>query len=67
MNSMITLSRQLGLALLSGSLIFLPSALQAGLFGPKGDSPEEKRQVVLKQREEMMAELYNTPALMWSR
>jgi lipid-binding SYLF domain-containing protein len=33
---------------------------QAGLFGPKGDSAEEKRQNVLKQREEMLAELYKT-------
>ena len=32
----------------------------AGLFSPKGDSPEEKRQVVLKQREEMLADLYKT-------
>ncbi len=30
----------------------------AGLFSPRGDSPEEKRQVVLKQRDEMLAELY---------
>jgi lipid-binding SYLF domain-containing protein len=45
----------LGLALALGSL---PG--QAGLFSPKGDSPEEQRQVVLKQREEMLTELYNT-------
>ena len=32
----------------------------AALFGPRGDSPEEKRQVVLKQRKEMLAELYKT-------
>jgi len=30
----------------------------AGLFGPKGDNPEEKRQTVRKQRDEMLAELY---------
>lgn len=33
---------------------------QAGLFGPKGDNDEEKRQTVLKQRDEMLAELYST-------
>lgn len=33
---------------------------QAGLFGPKGDNDGEKRQTVLKQRDEMLAELYNT-------
>ena len=53
-------ARSLGLTLLGGSLILLPSAIHAGLFGPKGDSPEEKRQVVLKQREWMLAELYKT-------
>ena len=45
----------LGLALALGCL---PS--YAGLFSPKGDTPEEKRQVVLKQREEMLADLYKT-------
>ena len=33
---------------------------QAGLFGPKGDNPEEKRQTVRKQRDEMLAELFKT-------
>ncbi len=55
-----TFTRSLGLALLGSSLIWLPSAIHAGLFGPKGDSPEEKRQVVLKQREEMLSELYKS-------
>jgi lipid-binding SYLF domain-containing protein len=32
----------------------------AGLFGPKGDSVDEKRQTVCKQRDEMLAELYKT-------
>ena len=32
----------------------------AGLFSPRGDSPVEKRQVVLKQRDEMLAQLYQT-------
>jgi lipid-binding SYLF domain-containing protein len=45
----------LSLALVMGSL-----PAQAGLFSPKGNTPEEKRQVVLKQREEMLAELYKT-------
>ena len=27
----------------------------AGLFGPKGDSVEEKRQTIRKQRDEMLA------------
>ena len=45
----------LSLVLALGSL---PS--HAGLFSAKGDTPEEKRQVVLKQREEMLAELYKT-------
>lgn len=40
------------------ALSLLPA--QAGLFSPKGDSPEEKRQVVIKQRDEMLAELYKT-------
>ena len=35
-------------------------SVHAGLFSPKGDSPEEKRQVILKQREEMLADLYKT-------
>jgi lipid-binding SYLF domain-containing protein len=45
----------LGLALAFGS-----QSIHAGLFSPRGDSPEEKQQVVLKQREEMLAELYKT-------
>ena len=37
--------RQLGLALLSGCLLLpLSPAIQAGLFSPKGGSPEEQRQ-----------------------
>ena len=52
--------RQLVLTLLGGSLILLPAALHADLFSPKGGSPEEKRQVVLKQRDKMLADLYKT-------
>jgi len=45
----------LSLALALGSL-----SSQAGLFSPKGDSPEEKRQVILKQRDDMLADLYKS-------
>ena len=48
-------------ALALALLALLPApTTQAGLFSPRGDSPEEKRQVVLKQRDEMLAELYKT-------
>jgi lipid-binding SYLF domain-containing protein len=59
MKYLTNLTRQLGLALIGGSLL-LPSVTRAGLFSPKGDSPGEKRQVVQKQRDEMLAELYKT-------
>jgi lipid-binding SYLF domain-containing protein len=39
----------------------------AALFGPKGDSPEEKRQTIRKQRDEMLAELYKTKPEMKDR
>lgn len=45
---------------LSLALAFGSQSTHAGLFSPKGDSPEEKRQVVLRQREEMLDELYKT-------
>jgi hypothetical protein len=45
---------------LSLALAIGPLTTHAGLFSPKGDSPEEKRQVVTKQRDEMLAELYKT-------
>ena len=45
---------------LSLALAIGPLTSHAGLFSPKGDSPEEKRQVVIKQRDEMLAELYKT-------
>jgi len=51
---------RLGLALLACAAMLLPQAVQAVLFGPKGDSLEEKRQVVRQQRDETLAELYNT-------
>ena len=43
----------LGLILLAGVL-----HAQAGLFGPKGGTDEEKRQTVRKQRDEMLADLF---------
>ena len=39
----------------------------AGLFGPKGDSVEEKRAEVRKQRDAMLAELYQTKPEMKDR
>lgn len=48
-----------GLALLACAFLSIP-ATRAGLFSPKGDSPEEKRQVVRQQRDGMLAELYKT-------
>ncbi len=38
--------------------LMLAGSAQAALFGPKGDSEDEKRANVRKQREEMLAELY---------
>ena len=60
MKSITSIRRRLGLALLGASLVLLPGAARAGLFSPKGDSPEEKRQVVRQQRDAMLAELYKT-------
>jgi len=39
-------------------LIALALPVTAGFFGPKGDSNEEKRAVVRKDREEILAKLY---------
>jgi lipid-binding SYLF domain-containing protein len=35
-------------------------AVQAGLLGPKGDNPDEKKANVRKQRDEMLADVYAT-------
>src|SRR5262245_10001815 len=51
-------SRRLALALLVGSVLSLAFAAQAGLFGPKGDSNDEKKSNVRKQRDEMLEGLY---------
>jgi lipid-binding SYLF domain-containing protein len=48
------------LALLGCAALLLAPTTRAGLFSPKGDNPAEQRQAVLKQREEMLAELYKT-------
>ncbi len=56
----IQFQRRMGCALLGGLFLLLPQASRAALFGPKGDSPEEKRQVVRQQRDAMLAELYKT-------
>jgi lipid-binding SYLF domain-containing protein len=45
------------LLILTAALLALPAA--AGLFSPKGDSVEEKRAKVRKDRDEILARLYN--------
>jgi lipid-binding SYLF domain-containing protein len=45
----------------------LAPASSAALFGPKGDSVDEKRQTVRQQRDEMLAELYRTKPEMKDR
>ncbi len=54
------LSCRWGLAFLGCAAMLLPPASNAALFGPRGGSPEEKRQAVRQQRDEMLAELYKT-------
>jgi lipid-binding SYLF domain-containing protein len=56
-------STVLGLALLAIFATDTPAAL----FGPKGDSVEEKRQTVRTQRDEMLAELYRAKPEMKER
>jgi len=58
MKTLRPVTRRSGLVLLGSSLVALPFALQAGLFGPKGDDLEEKRAVVRKMRDEILAKLY---------
>ena len=40
------------------AIAFLGTHLQAGLFGPSGDTTAEKRDTILKQRDQMLSELY---------
>jgi hypothetical protein len=60
MNHFPAFTRLVGPVVLGGSLLLLSPSTYAGLFSPKGNSPEEKRQVVRKQRDEMLAQLYKT-------
>ncbi|HOW64427.1 MAG TPA: hypothetical protein P5186_15410 [Candidatus Paceibacterota bacterium] len=60
MNYISITMRRLGLMILGCSILIWPQLSSAGLLGPKGDNPEEKRQTVKKQRDEMLAELYRT-------
>jgi lipid-binding SYLF domain-containing protein len=51
---------RLWVAVFGCALLLRPAVCHAGLFSPKGGSPEEKRQVVRQQRDEMLAELFKT-------
>ena len=44
--------------LLLAVALLCPAYARAGLFGPKGDDPAEKKANVRKQRDEMLADLY---------
>ena len=57
MNSRRTNSR-MRVAILTLALFALAWPASSGLFGPMGDSNEEKRVLVRKQREEILAKLY---------
>jgi lipid-binding SYLF domain-containing protein len=46
--------------LLTSMMAVLALPVAGGLFGPKGDSLEEKRNVVRKNRDEILAKLYAT-------
>jgi lipid-binding SYLF domain-containing protein len=48
----------IALALLLGAVLWLPFPSHAGLFGPKGDTDEEKKANVRKQRDEMLETLH---------
>ncbi|HOX04363.1 MAG TPA: hypothetical protein P5555_18925 [Candidatus Paceibacterota bacterium] len=60
MKEITRLARRFGLILVTCVSMLLPQVCPAGLFSPKGDSLEEKRQVVRDQRDEMLAELCKT-------
>lgn len=55
-----SLSRCVGVALVGSTTILWMISANAALFSPKGSNADEKRQVVQKQRDEMLAELYKT-------
>jgi len=42
----------------AGVSIFIMFFVLTGFFGPKGDDPEEKRQTILKMRQDTLADLY---------
>jgi len=60
MNPIPKLSTQGALARLAAAWLLAALALpaMAGLFGPKGESKEEKRALVRKQRDEILTKLY---------
>jgi hypothetical protein len=62
-----TRTRGVSLAVLAGSLLALHLTTQAGLFGPKGDTAEEKKANVRKQRDEMLETLYKSKPEMKER
>ena len=57
MKAKTAVSAALALLLVAG-LMLLPLPASAGLFGPKGDSTEEKQQKVRAERDEILARLY---------
>jgi lipid-binding SYLF domain-containing protein len=59
--------RPFGLALIAGSFLLLSSSIQAGLFGPKGDNPDEQKASVRKQRDGMLQTLYSSKPEMKNR
>jgi len=50
--------RCLGLTLLGGALALLPLTLHGGVFGPKGENPQEQQATVRKDRDAVLADLY---------
>ncbi len=58
MKSIRELKSRWGVVLLGCSFLVLQLTAQAGLFGPKGDTVQEKQDEVRKQRDQMLADLY---------
>jgi lipid-binding SYLF domain-containing protein len=67
MKRIITQLRPFGLGLIAGSFLLLSPSTQAGLFGPKGDSPDEQKVTVRQQRDEMLQTLYSSKPEMKAR